>query len=136
VTAPAMTSKEVVEKFFKLFDADDLVPFKSILHPQISWTMMGTSIPGFGTAYIGPDVIVDTVIAPARAQFDGRPVSKLNNMIVAGPWVVAEIEGFGNFKDGRKYQNSYCIVFEVQDGLVKTLREYMDTGYILKLMQH
>ncbi len=130
------TSESVVHKFFELFDSDDLAPFKTILHPEIEWTMMGTSIPGFGIAHEGPDVNVDTVISPARQHFNGRPVSKLNNLIVAGAWVVAEIQGFGEFKDGRKYENTYCIVFEIKDGLVKTLREYMDTGYILKLMQH
>ena len=127
--------RAAVEKFFVLFDADDLDPFKSILHPDIEWTMMGSSIPGFGVAHKGADMIVDTVIAPARKQFAGRPVSTLKNMIVAAPWVVAEVEGSGVFRDGRPYENSYCIVFEIKCGLVRILREYMDTGYILELMR-
>ena len=130
-----MTSEEVVRKFFELFDAEDLGPFKQILHPQISWTMMGTSIPGFGTPHIGRDHVVDEVITPARGGFVGRPRSVLHHLFVSGDWVIAEIEGFGDFKNGQKYHNFYCIIFEVKDGVVTTLREYMDTGFIVKMLQ-
>ena len=29
--------------------------------------------------------------------------------------------------DGRQYDNNYCWVFRLQDGLIQDVREYMDT---------
>ncbi len=45
-----------------------------------------------------------------------------------GDVVVVEERMRATLASGRPYDNDYCFVFELEDGLVKTMREYMDTA--------
>lgn len=42
--------------------------------------------------------------------------------------VVVEQTMSATLANGRHYQNDYCFVFELEDGLIKRVREYMDTA--------
>jgi ketosteroid isomerase-like protein len=55
-------------------------------------------------------------------------------MIAEGDWVVVESEGTGSFQNGRPYRNRYAIVFEIVDGRLRTIREYMDTGHMASML--
>lgn len=44
-----------------------------------------------------------------------------------GERVVVEEHMTATLADGRPYANDYCFVFELQDGLIRRVREYMDT---------
>ncbi len=43
--------------------------------------------------------------------------------------VAIEAESNGRFVDGRIYSNIYHFLFEIRDGKVSAVREYMDTAY-------
>ena len=50
-----------------------------------------------------------------------------------GDWVIAEGTGAGRFRNGLEYDNRYIIVYEIVDGRVRTVREYMDTQHAARL---
>jgi ketosteroid isomerase-like protein len=45
------------------------------------------------------------------------------------------VESFstGKTMDGKIYENDYCWVFEVSNGKIDAMREYMDSHYTAKL---
>ena len=45
-----------------------------------------------------------------------------------------EAKARGHFTDGKEYDNSYVFLLELEDGKVRTLREYMDTQYVSTLV--
>jgi ketosteroid isomerase-like protein len=47
-----------------------------------------------------------------------------------GAFVVVEHSGRNELADGRRYDNNYCWVFRFQDGLIREVREYMDTQLV------
>lgn len=49
------------------------------------------------------------------------------SMIAEGDHVAVEAEGFATLTNGRLYEPRYHFLFEVQDGKVRHVREYMDT---------
>ena len=49
--------------------------------------------------------------------------------------VAIETESFGRFVDGRVYSNIYHFLFEIRDGKVSAIREYMDTSYAAEMFQ-
>jgi ketosteroid isomerase-like protein len=46
----------------------------------------------------------------------------------AGNIVVVEERMRGTLANGNTYDNDYCFVFEVENGLINRVREYMDTA--------
>jgi uncharacterized protein len=45
-----------------------------------------------------------------------------------GNVVIVEERMRATLRNGNDYDNDYCFVFEVQDGLIRRVREYMDTA--------
>jgi len=41
--------------------------------------------------------------------------------------VTLEVQARGTLRDGRPYENSGCVVWELEDGKIRTVREYVDT---------
>jgi ketosteroid isomerase-like protein len=119
-------NESLVREFFDTLSSGDLEALRGLLHAQSSWEATGQSIPGAGITR-GRDKIIDEFLAPVRGLFEpGDPkISKRD-------WVAAETEAIGMLTNGREYHNRYAWIIEIKDGKVCHLREYMDTGYILK----
>jgi len=47
--------------------------------------------------------------------------------------VAVESRGDNLSVDGTPYDNSYCLVLQLRDGMILEMREYMDTAYIASI---
>lgn len=126
---PNPSTEDVVWTFFRALGATDFDAAREIMHPDVTWRVMVTGVPGEG-AHQGADAIFG-FIGPIRGLFEpGDPQMEIRSTAVNGPLMVVESRGFGRFRDGRPYDNNYVMIIEVQDGKVKELREYMDSYYV------
>ena len=75
--------------------------------------------------------------AEAIAQFIANDVSKIfvrdvtidfKGIHAVGNIVIVEERMQATLSSGRHYDNDYCFVFELEDGLITVMREYMDTA--------
>jgi ketosteroid isomerase-like protein len=132
--ATAEQNEAIVRKFFEVLSTGHLENIRKTLHPEASWTPMVKNVPGAGV-HKPRDVIVDEFLAPVRGLFeDGDPKVKVNNIFCKGNLVCAETRALGRMKNGNTYDNLYCWVIEVRDGLIYALREYMDSAYIQSIV--
>jgi ketosteroid isomerase-like protein len=130
----AEQNEAIVRKFFEVLSTGHLENIRKTLHPDASWTPMVKNVPGAGV-HKPRDVIVDEFLAPVRGLFeDGDPKVKVNNIFCKGNLVCAETRALGKMKNGNTYDNLYCWVIEVRDGLIYALREYMDSAYIQSIV--
>ncbi len=132
--ATAEQNEAIVRNFFAVLSTGHLENIRKTLHPEASWTPMVKDVPGAGV-HKPRDVIVDEFLAPVRGLFeDGDPKVKVNNIFCKGNLVCAETRALGKMKNGNTYDNLYCWVIEVRDGLIYALREYMDSAYIQSIV--
>jgi ketosteroid isomerase-like protein len=132
--ATAEQNEAIVRNFFAVLSTGHLENIRKTLHPEASWTPMVKNVPGAGV-HKPRDVIVDQFLAPVRGLFeDGDPKVKVNNIFCKGSLVCAETRALGKMKNGNTYDNLYCWVVEVRDGLIYALREYMDSAYIQSIV--
>ena len=123
----------VVRKFFELLNAEDLEGVRALLSEDAAWIPQARDMPGAGE-YRGRNVIVDTFLKPIRALFaQGSPSNRILSMASNGELVLVETHGTGHLKDGRPYDNRYAWAFEIRDGKVAMIREYLDSYYIVRL---
>lgn len=126
-------SERTVLKFLDTLSTGDLARVRPLFHPDATWTVMVKEVPGAGV-HKGRDFIVDEFLAPVRGLFkEGDPKIHVNSIASKGPLVLAEIRGVGKLSDGRDYDNRYAWAFEVKDGMIFAIREYMDSHYVMSL---
>ena len=126
-------SETTVQKFFELLNAEDLEGLRALLTEDAAWIPQARDMPGAGE-YRGRDVIVDQFLKPIRGLFaKGSPSNRILSMASNDALVLVETHGTGHLNDGRPYDNRYAWAFEVRDGKIAMLREYLDSYYIVRL---
>src|SRR5262245_38798597 len=134
MSATDQTNAELVRTFFETLSTGDLERVRPLFHEDATWSVMAGGIPGAGT-HVGRDVIVDEFLAPVRGMFvPGDPKVVIDHLIAEGRLVAVEARGQGRFADGREYSNRYAFVLELDGGLIRSLREYLDSFYISTLV--
>ena len=129
-------SERVVLTFFATLSTGNLEAVRVLLHEEATWRPMVYDIPGAGT-HVGRKGIVDEFLTPVRGMFKpGDPKIIVNTVASNGPLVNTETLGRGTLLDGRPYENRYCWAFEIKDGLVFAIREYMDSLYVSRLFEN
>jgi len=111
-------NKELVKKL--LASGLDVVEFMA---EDAVWV-----IPGFGT-YRGKQEIKAKLLAPTDKLMATMGSSVITNIVAEGNYVVVESYTKDRMtKSGKPYNNTYCHVYKVVDGLILHITEYADTA--------
>ena len=125
-------NEQLVLDFFEVLSSGDLERLRSFFHDTSTWEPKVKNIAGAGK-HVGMDII-DAFLAPVRGMFEpGDPKVHVQNIFSSGPFVCVESFSTGKTMDGKTYENDYAWVFEVSNGKVDALREYMDSHYTAQL---
>jgi ketosteroid isomerase-like protein len=63
-----------------------------------------------------------------------RPRTVAFNFIAEGDYVVVEARGDNVTKAGLRYDNQYCIVWRIEDGRIKEIKEYCDSALVERVL--
>lgn len=91
----------------------------------VTWTIPG-SIAGLSGIKRGKDEIIGFLRRVAKT-FPGGLTSEVRHIYADGNAVILEMTNRGTTATGRPYMNDYCFVFDVRDGQIRAIREYVDT---------
>jgi ketosteroid isomerase-like protein len=117
-------NKEVVNRF--LHEPKGML---QTLSEDVRWTIVGTA-PMCGT-YRGKADALERLLRPLAAQFASAGSWVVDNVVAEGAHVVVQARGAGRVtKAGKPYDNTYCMVFRVEDGLITEIDEYCDTELV------
>jgi ketosteroid isomerase-like protein len=124
VQADVEANKAVVNRF--LHEPKGVV---HTLSDDVCWTLVGTA-PMCGT-YRGKAEALQRLLRPLAAQFASPGSWVVDNIVAEGVHVVVQARGAGRVtKAGKAYDNTYCMVFRVEGGLITEIHEYCDTELI------
>ena len=135
-----MDAKQIVMALYGAYATGDAAKIAGLLHDEVVWTAPAGNATqvalGLGRpADAGPprganDLDRDTIVAFMSynfARFFGAAGNKFRTVAAEGDVVVVEHRLSATLPNGRPYVNDYCFVYEVRDGKVWRIREYMDT---------
>lgn len=128
----AESNEEIVRAFVDALDRKDVESLANQIAPDVSYTLMGYELPELDG--LDRDALLQSLPDMMAMFEDDSPRVKITNMISQGDWVVVESEGSGSFRNGTPYKNRYGVFFEVVDGKIRTIREYMDTQHRATLL--
>jgi uncharacterized protein len=130
---PDNDNERVVMRFFEVLSAGNLEAVRDLLHVEATWKAQIRDVPGAGI-HRGKKGIVDDFLRPIRGLFrPGDPKVIVDTLASKGSLVIAEARGVGKVADGRNYDNLYAWAFDIKDGKVYAIREYMDSHYVINL---
>ncbi len=122
------SNKALVRDAYAAIGRGDLKGFLACLADDVTWTFIGTH--RFGRTFRGKNDIVDNLCRVLGAHLADVVELDIVNLVAEGELVVAEMRGRAVTPAGRRYDNSYCVVLTVRDGLIRELREYLDTELV------
>jgi len=120
-------NRELVTEFMEVFGQGDVAEILSYMSDDATWWVGGTmeGVSGtkdkaaFGEMLAGLAGLTETgaiILTPLRWTCQGDRVA-------------VETESYSKLKNGRVYNNLYHFVFEVRDGRIRSIREYLDTEH-------
>jgi uncharacterized protein len=135
-----MTPKETVLSLYQAYGSGDPGRIAALLHEDVVWVApagnatqvaLGLGQPGDAGAPGGGNRLARELIVQFMAHNFARLFREAKNqfrtVVAEGEVVFVEHRLSAVLPGGRRYVNDYCFAFEVQDGRVRTIREYMDT---------
>jgi ketosteroid isomerase-like protein len=106
----------------------EVAPLLALLADEVRWRWMGVG--QWSRTFEGKQAIVDTLFGGATEQLGPASRVVVSHLHADGDTVIVEHVGRNVLPDGRRYDNQYCWVLRFQDGLVREVREYMDTQLV------
>jgi len=121
-------NKQVVLDFYEAGARGDMDACFALLTDDVTWTNIGST--KFSGTYIGKQAIAEDLLGPLFSQLKAGISSQIERLTAEGDIVVAQTSGTAETMDGTPYNNTYCQVIRIRDGLIADVKEYMDTALI------
>jgi ketosteroid isomerase-like protein len=118
-------NKQVVLSMYEALNSGDSAGYFARMADDVEITYFGSH--RLAGTYHGKTELLKNFVPLLRARLDGSIKLHVKNIIAEADQVVVEATGEARTKDGLSYNNLYCIVLKLRDGVIVQLREYMDT---------
>ncbi len=102
------------------------------LADDVRWIVTGQY--SWSRTFEGRDAVLNGLQGHFRSLLAERPRTVAHNIIAEGDTVVVEAKGDNITKTGVRYDNEYCMVWRVENGRIKEIREYCDSALVEKVL--
>jgi uncharacterized protein len=123
-----MDNKECVQRFMAAMGVGDLQPLFDAMDDDVSWRWMGVG--QWSKTFAGKQQVVRDLFGGVAETLSASSGVDVHGILSDGDHVVVEHTGRNETPDGRQYDNNYCWVLEFDNGLIREIREYMDTQLV------
>ena len=126
------THKQLVIDFFSRFVKSDIDGLLSLLDGQVVWKMMGQQggLPVSGE--MDKEGIAE-LMQSVRDLVSGSLNMYPKAWTIEGDRVAVEVESSAILNNGRTYNNLYHYLIVINNGKIKTIKEYADTDQVRRV---
>ena len=133
----ALDNKKLIEEIFAAAGnpdsaARDRALFTASLADDVTWTVMGQY--SWSRTFRGKDAILNDLLGHVRSQLVDRGRTVAHRFIAEGDYVVVEARGDNVTKAGLRYDNQYCMVWRIEHGKIKLIKEYCDSALVERVL--
>jgi uncharacterized protein len=121
-------NKQWMQGIFGELSSGNGEPFVDAMAEDFCWTIVGTT--NWSRTYRGKAAVRRDLLGPLFAQFEGRYTNTAKRILSDEDYVVVECTGRATTTAGKSYNNTYCYVIQVANGMMKELTEYCDTALL------
>jgi ketosteroid isomerase-like protein len=121
----AEEKKELVTRTWAAIGKGEIKSAFANMSDDVSWLVPG-NLPGVSGLKRGKEEILKFMSGVGDTFPEGLQ-SEIRKVHCDGDTVVVELTNRGKVRNGKQYENEYCFVFELEDGKIRRIREYVDT---------
>src|SRR4030081_1646764 len=126
----AIANKKLMEEIFAAAGNPDPAVrdrslFAASLADDAKWVVTGQY--SWSRTFTGKQSILDDLHGHVRSRLVERARTIAHRFIADGGHRVVEAKGDNVTKAGVRYDNDYCLVFRLENGKIKEVREYCDS---------
>ena len=125
-------NKQLVQQIFAYSASRSGTTFADSLADDACWTVTGQY--SWSHQFKGREAILSGLMGHFRSFFAERPRTLAFNVIADGDFVAVEARGDNVTKAGQRYDNQYCMVFRIESGRIKEIREYCDSTLVERVL--
>jgi len=126
------TPRQTVQRFVDALVDGDGDALAAVFAEDATWTVGGEIFAG---THRGRDAILNDFLGPATALFEpGSFKVEVENVLVDGDMADVEWRIQARSARGAEYDNRYNMMFELRDGSITAVREYLDTAYAKRVL--
>ena len=129
----AAENKQLIQRVFAELAEGNGRPFIDALADDARWMVVGSS--PWCRTYEGKRAITDELMRPLFRQFADQYKAHAIRIVAEDDVVVVEARGAVTTKSGKPYNQTYCYVFQLADGEVRELTEYLDTDLVNQVLE-
>jgi ketosteroid isomerase-like protein len=118
-------NKKLVQQVYADSASRSGTTFADHLAEDACWIVTGQY--SWSGTYQGRDAVLNGLMGHFRSLFDIRPRTVAYNFIAEGDTVVVEAKGDNVTKTGVRYDNDYCMIWLIENGRIKQIKEYCDS---------
>jgi len=126
------TNKQMVTSTWKAFVGGDIKNAFANMSDEVSWLIPG-NLNNLSGLRKGKAAILEFARNAAKTFPNGLQ-TQINRAYGDGDTVILELTNRGKLANGKDYENEYCFVFEIENGKIRRVREYVDTQKAKELM--
>jgi uncharacterized protein len=122
-------NKALVSDYMAKVTSGDFAAALELFHDDATWWVAG-SLPGISGSY--PIAKYGEMAAGFAKACEGERIPLIpreDGFVAEGDKVAVEARTDVGVSDGRHYDNQYHFVFEIRDGKVQSVREYLDSDH-------
>lgn len=128
----AAANKQLVQQIYADSASRSGTTFADNLADDASWIVTGQY--SWSHQFKGRDAILDGLMGHFRSLFAVRPRTVAFNFIADGDYVVVEARGDNVTKTGLRYDNQYCMVYRIEHGKIREIKEYCDSTLVERVL--
>ena len=129
----AEANKKLVQQIFTDSANRSGTTFVDNLAEDVTWIVTGQY--SWSHEFRGRDAIQNGLMGHLRSRLAAaRPRTLAFNFIAEGDYVVVEARGDNVTKSGERYDNQYCMVWRIENGMIKEIREYCDSALVERVL--
>ncbi len=126
-------NKQLVLDFWRYFSQGDTSGITELMTDDATFTVIGRPGGFEGIGEKSRQDLVDTMGWIKKVMPNGL-VYSIKGMIAEGNKVAAEGESYGVTTNGKAYRGIYHFLFEIENGKIKTVREYLETMHAQQIL--
>jgi len=127
---PEQNKQRIIEAW-KVFSSGDPQLVSEVFSEDAEWLAPEGNATAVALNYtnhmIGREAIARFITSEFRKLFEQDVNIEFRNIFADGNTVIVEERMQARLAGGKLYDNDYCFFFELEDGRIRRVREYMDT---------
>ena len=128
----AAANRKLVQQVFADSANRSGTTFVDNLAEDASWVVTGQY--SWSHEFRGREAIQNGLMGHFRSFFAERPRTVAFNFIADGDYVAVEARGDNVTKAGLRYDNQYCLLFRIENGKIKQIKEYCDSALVERVL--